>query len=298
MTKNNLIVFLVCLFCIKSIGQECRGAPQFIAALGFDPNRSAISTTELKVMGAVLIELEDVRNTNSRRTKTYQDPSWKSAGYLGAVTSDQKGNIFVIPKPNVNMLYNLPKDQNTIYRIESKSGKMKSFVKLPMKILPHERNPYGLTGSFLDCQNNDLIVSTLAGSDQKHEIGKIYAISSLTAEYFEILENLDVLGLGIMNIRGERKLFLGLARKSEVWSILLDAKNLAIGKPKLEINLSGLGPRGDDRIRKIRFQQNGSMDLTGITFYYNLTAPVNAAETVYNFSFNESTNSWKLTGLR
>lgn len=298
MTKNILIFFLVCLFIQKSIGQECKGAPQFIAALGFDPNKSAISTTELKVMGAVLIELQDVRNTSSRRNKTFQDPSWKSAGYLGSVTTDRMGNIFVVPKPNVNMLYNLPKDQNTIYRIESKSGKMKSFVKLPMKVMPHERNPYGLTGSFLDCQNNDLIVSTVAGSDQMHEIGLVYAVNSSTGEYFEILKNLDVLGLGIVNIRGERKLFLGLARKSEVWSVLLDAANKAIGKPKLEISLSGLGPRGDDRIRKIRFQQNGSMDLTGTTFYYNLTAPVNAAETVYNFSFSESINSWKLTGLR
>ncbi|MBK9271389.1 MAG: hypothetical protein IPM48_07310 [Saprospiraceae bacterium] len=290
------LVFLS--FYQTSHSQECKGIPQFISALGFDPGRTALSTTERKTMGAVLIELENAKNTGSGRTKSYQDPSWRSGGYLGAIATDQEGNVFVIPKANVNMLSNPPKDQNTVYRIDSKTGKMNSFVKVPMTVLPHERNPYGLLGSFYDCDNHELIVSTVAGSDDKSERGAIYAIHTKTKKISLLLKNTDVIGLAIFKTNGQRKLLFALARKSEVWSLNLNAKNQVTGQAKFEFSIAGLGPRGDDRIRKMRVQPNGTIDMTGTSFFYNLSAPVDVPETIYNFSYFAQTDKWKLTGMR
>jgi hypothetical protein len=292
------IMALFCLLSTETSAQDCKGQPGFIKALGFDPARSALSTTERRFMGAVLIELEDPRNTQSRRLKTHQDPSWKSAGYLGAVATDKEGNLYVIPKPNVNMLHNKAAEQNTVHRIDSRTGKMQAFERLPMKHLPHERNPYGLIGSFFDCTTEALILSSLAGSDQKKELGQIWTLGTRTRKYSEILQNVDAIGVGVYSVQNERRLFYGLARKSELWSVALTADNRPQGKPRLELSLEGLGPRGDDRIKKIRFQPNGRMDLTGTPFYYNLTAPVDGQESIYSFQTDPSSGQWRLIGIR
>ncbi len=296
-----LIIVLFAMLCLRSPegrGQDCKGQPGFIRALGFDPSRSALSTTERRFMGVVLIELADPKNTQSQRLKTHQDPSWRSAGYLGAVTTDKEGNLYVIPKPNVNMLQNKAADQNTVHRIDSKSGKMSAFVRLPMKTLPHERNPYGLIGSFFDCATESLVLSTLAGSDQKKELGRIWIVHTRTRKFAEILQGIDAIGVGIATIQNERRLYYGLARRSELWSIALTEDFKPKGKPRLELSIEGLGPRGDDRIKKIRFHNNGRMDLSGTPFYYNLTAPVEGQESIYAFQLDPGSGAWRLIGIR
>ncbi|MBK8152993.1 MAG: hypothetical protein IPK61_08015 [Saprospiraceae bacterium] len=54
--------------------QSCARKPGYFANLGFDRTRSALSSTERKFVGVGLIELSDVRNLQSERTKLYQDP--------------------------------------------------------------------------------------------------------------------------------------------------------------------------------------------------------------------------------
>lgn len=281
-----------------SAAQDCKGIPGFIAGLGFNPQRSAMSTTERKFMGVVLVELNDPANTSSGRNKFYQDPSWKSAGYLGAICTDRQGNLFILPKPQVNMLHNPPAEQNTMYKVDSKSGKLQSFVKLPMKKMPHEKNPYGLSGIFFDCQNDAIIASSIAGSSPSEELGKIYSVHSNTKNYFEILDRTDALGVAVLTQGSERRLYYGLCRKSELWSIPVDARNKPTGKPRLEISLDGIGPRGDDRIRKIRFNNMGLMELTGISFFYNLAAAYDLPESVYSCKFNPQTGKWQLVEIR
>lgn len=60
-----------------------------------------------------------------------------------------------------------------------------------------------------------------------------------------------------------------------------------------EFTLDGIGPRGDDKARRIRFDKYGRMNITGIPFNYNLTANSNPLESKYQFQWNEDEKLWK-----
>lgn len=295
---NYLIVLLSFIITNEVVAQACKGIPQFMLQKSFDPKRSAMSSQEKRLRGVVMIEYQDPADPNSQRTKTYQDPSWLICGFAGSITTSRTGDVFVLPKANVNMLYNHPKDQNTIFVIESATGKMTEWLKIPMLRLPDNQNANGLLSAYYDCDNDNLIVSTVAGSNQKEEIGKILNINSKNKEVTTILDKIDVLSVVTGKIGNRKKLFYGLSRKSEVWSIELDHNNKPIGNPNLEIQLEGLGPRGDDRARKIRIDQNGVIQIFGVPFFYNLTAPVNRQESIYTYQYNTGSNKWILKEIR
>lgn len=278
--------------------QTCKGLASFIAKNGCDPSRAAISSQESKYRGVVLVELENINDLTSRRTKIVQDPSWLMVGYAGTVITARSGDVFVLPKANVNMLYNEPKDQNTIYCIDNNSGKMSSWLSIPMIKLPHQQNATGLLGACYDCDLDALIVSTIAGSSQNEELGKVYAIDVKTKKYFQILDNIDIISTLTGRVNREKRLYYGLARKSEIWSIALDPFNKPIGEARMEINLDGLGPRGDDKARKIRMDQEGILKVFGTPFYYNLTAPVIRQETIYTYQYNTVSKRWVLINMR
>lgn len=295
------IVFYGMWFMLFSVGlpaQDCRRQPPFITQLGFDPYKSALSSQVKNTLGVKLVQLSDPANPNSGMDKVYQDSSWKMAGYCGAITLDHLGNAFVIPAPMVNMLYNLPEKQNTLYKIDGQTGMMSEYLSLPMEVIPHEQNPYGLLGSFLDCDNHALIVSSLAGSDRKRELGNVFCVDLSTKNFFIILKNTDVLGVAIGNIRGKRVLIYGKARESEIWSMPLSADNQPVGEPRFELSLAGLGPQFDDKARKIRIRPDGGLDIYGISFYYNLTAPHVRKESLYQFGWNEAEQKWVLMGIK
>jgi hypothetical protein len=50
--------------------------------------------------------------------------------------------------------------------------------------------------------------------------------------------------------------------------------------------------------RKIRFSPDGTMTITGIEFYFNLTAPTEKQETVYQFRYVPAQQKWMLTGIQ
>lgn len=64
-----------------------------------------------------------------------------------------------------------------------------------------------------------------------------------------------------------------------------------------EFTLDGIGPRGDDKARRIRFDKYGRMNITGIPFNYNLTANSNPLESKYQFQWNEDEKLWKLVSV-
>ena len=277
--------------------QSCKGTPLFMSKKGFDPTRSALSSQEKKIRGVALIEFEDARNPNGNRTKLYQNPSWLMTGYAGSITTSRYGDLYVLPKANVNMLYNQPKDQNTIYKIDSESGIMSSWLSLPMKKSPGESNANGLLSAYYDCDVDALMVSSIAGSTQKEEMGTIFCVDIRTKDFFVLLNNIDVLAILTAKVGVEKKLFYGLARKSEIWSVNLDAHNKIVGAPQLEINLEGIGPRGDDKARKMRMDQNNLLIVYGVPFFYNLTAPVTRQETIYVYQFNSVSKKWILKSM-
>lgn len=281
---------------IKLLAQldQCKGVPQYMMRMGFNPQQSFLSSSEKFIMGLVLLQTEQSGNPNSRVVKRIQKESWKNKGYLGAISTDEKGNSYVLPTANVNMLYNKPEFQNSIYKLDSETGELELFINLPTSILPGAKNPFGLLGSFYDCSSRNLIVSSVAGSDEKNEIGKVYAVDVIRKTYKILIEDKDIYGLAIQNIQGKKYLFLSSARTGDLFSIELDQQLNPKGKLKRELSIQGLGPRGDDRIRKIRFNSNGQMQLFTAMFYFNLTAPSEVQKGTMLYQWNSVKKQWFL----
>jgi outer membrane protein assembly factor BamB len=270
---------------------DCKTLPAFIKKTGFNPARAALSTTENRKMGLILVEI----NENGDR-KYYQDSSWKTAGWLGPILIDPQGNSFVGPVPVINLIDNPPAKQNIIYKIDRNTGKMNTFLELSVKENSSFANPYGILGFSYLCETNTLYASTVQGSTRQKENGILYAIDPNDGTILDKVENIDVMGMGISYISGKRRLYFGSARNSNIYSIVLNEKGTFSGKPMLECTIANLGPRGDDKARRIKFDKTtGNMLIYGLEFNFNLTAPTEKQENIYTFKFDNEENKWKTT---
>lgn len=273
---------------------NCKLVPPFVGRLGFNTKNAYFSTAEKRTMGLVLLEAADPTHLQAGVTKKYQDSSWKKAGWLAPIQIDNRGNIFTGPAPFINVLNNPVADQNTIYRIDGETGIMAPFAKLPLPDSITDQNPYGIIGMIYLCESGFLYVSTVAGSNRNTEKGGIYQVNANTGKIEGKLTGMDILGMGITYANDERRLFFGKARTSDVYSILLDNKGNFWGKPQFEFSLGGLGSRGDDKVRRIKTNKDGSLEVYGMEFNFNLIAPTEKQETVYHFIFDTETKKWSL----
>ena len=113
-----------------SVGQKnysigpvaCKEKPKFVNDQGFS-NSASFSTSQRGINGLVLVEGDP-----ANPTKTYQAPSWSSAGSLAPIEFGSGGNVFVAPAPSINVLYNPPDKQNMVYRVDAINGVMNPFV--------------------------------------------------------------------------------------------------------------------------------------------------------------------------
>ncbi|MEP6747285.1 MAG: hypothetical protein ABJB86_06150 [Bacteroidota bacterium] len=298
--KNVLFAFVLCMYLSSCQTHEtvaysdnnCKLIPPFVGRLGFNTKKSFFSTSEKRTMGLVLLEAIDPLNPQAGATKKHQDSSWKKAGWLAPIQLDERGNIFTAPAPFINVLNNPAADQNTIYRVDGQTGMMAPFIKLPAPDSTTDQNPYGIIGMIYLCESGSLYVSTIAGSNRQYEKGAIYQVNAASGKIEDKLSGIDVLGMGITYSNNERRLFYGKARTSDVYSVLLDKKGNFSGQPQLEFSLSGLGARGDDKVRRIRTGKEGSLEVHGMEFNFNLIAPTEKQETVYNFIFDPEKKKW------
>lgn len=282
----------------RVLAQPCAGMPQFVNDWGFNEGRIALSTSERHLKGLVLVELGKGNTGQAKRVREFQHPSWDDEGFLSTIARDREGNVYVAPKPNVSMLYTNKEHLNSVFRIDSKSGVMKKIVDLPSLEKPNSENAYGIVGLHYSCALNQLLVSTILGSDRNKQRGGIYAIDLKTLEVKEILDNYDALGVNVYTTsKGEYKLLYASARNSVIYELDIDESLNPIASPKAVINLEGLGPRGDDKARKILLH-NGRLTLVGTTFNYNLSVPHSTIETNYIFSFLPKSQSWQLESFQ
>lgn len=293
--------FLPCLLFLmlylKMQGQPCAAPPKFMQNRGFTPGRAALSTSEKRQMGLVLLEIGNSTDQNAaKKSKQYQHPSWDDQGYLSSITRDRNGHIYVAPKPNVNMLYTKRENLNTIFRIHTSEEKLQAFQSLPGAVKINNENPFGILGLIYDCNTNHLLVSTINGSNEQEENGKVYAVDTDTKKVIPLVNHLDVLGLNIVQVDDEILLLLGSARESVIFGLPIDLNFRILGPAKPIISLEGLGPRGDDRARKIE-AFNGKLIIHGTPFYYNLSAPSISQQTKYSFLFERSEKSWRLISI-
>lgn len=274
---------------------ECKAQPSFIKNMGYNPARSAFSTSEKKTKGLVLLQINATGDTTGGGRKLYQHNTWASAGWLGPLQIDPNGNLFVGPVPVINLLDNPPSKQNIIYKVDAATGIMNPFVQLPLAIDSNSNlaNPYGILGFAYLCQSNTLYASTVQGSTRQQENGVLYAIATSSAQIIDKVKHTDILGMGISYISGSRRLYYGSARNSNVYSIELAENGKFGGKPIFEFSIANLGPRGDDKVRRIKFNKaTGQMNLYGLEFNFNLTAPTEKQETIYNFNYDAEQNKW------
>ncbi len=288
------IVFIVFAFFLTQtldaqVIRDCRRMPNFVSSLGYDLQKSGFSTSESKYMGLTFVEFgADGRN------KVYQHQSWKSAGFLGAMLIAENGTIYVTPTPSVNTYYNKAAEQNYLYKIDATMQLMTKVIDLPMAAPVNTENPFGLIGLAYDCDTKIIYATSLAGSTSSKELGRVFAIQSTDYKVVAMLENIDCLGIGLGMMNGEKRLFLGKTRNNEVQSIGLENNGAFKGTPRLEIKLDGLGPRGDDVARKIRFLPDGTLQVQAVEFYYNLIAPTEKQES--KFMFKYVNNKWIYVG--
>jgi len=284
---------------------SCAKVPSFVKQKGFDTLRTAFSTAEKRYMGLVLIELAEKPaageqpDLNNARARYYQHPSWKSAGYLASITLDRLGNAYAIPAPHISLLYNHPQQQNKIYRVDSKTGVMLPWMQLPVQGAKTLQNPYGLLGLTYDCADGSIFAATVAGSTRTSEQGVLLHIRTSDKKVLDTLKGIDAMGLAVFQgVKGERRLYFGKIRTGEVYSVGIGADGKFVrGSVRLECSVSGIGPRGDDAPRKIRFDRD-LMIVNGIAFNYNLQASSEKPETVYVYLRDPSAKTWQLINIQ
>jgi hypothetical protein len=301
--KNYFFVLLTVLFFTSCKEEEvefsannCKKNPSFIPSMGFNTTKSYLSTSEERTMGLVLIESEMPGNPNAKKLRISQHPSWRKAGWLAPILIDEKGNIYTAPAPFINILDNPIANNNTVYKVDNATGEMSEYLKLPFADSINADNPFGIIGMAYLCETHTLYVSTVAGSKRYEEKGHVYAINTETGKIIDKISNTDAMGLGITYSKGKRELYFGTGRNSEVHFVAISSSGKFSGSPKFALSLEGLGPRGDDKVRKIRTDQYGNLIIHGMEFNFNLIAPREKQETVYQFRYNEEEGKWVYSG--
>lgn len=265
----------------------CRRGPRFTAAMGFSPQAN-MGTAVQGVKGLAIVDPAG----NDGQGSLYQHPTWDDAGYLGAWTLDRRGNVYVAPAPLVSLLENPPDQQNKLYKVDSDSQIMAEWVDLPAALPPSGANPYGVVGLAYDCDTELLYASSLAGSTAGQEVGRIFIVDLATGQVVDMLEGIDAMGVGVYNGAQGKRLYYGLTRKPEVWSIGLDEQGRFAGEPRFELSLAGLPTEGRQTVRRIRFDQGTGATFYLVNFNYTLQVAGERQETILSFSYDPFGDTW------
>ena len=306
--KNIQYLFILCCLFIQSceekmsedevvkigITEEKQASP-FIIQRGFNPSKCAFSSTVRNMKGIVLLEFPSSANDTGRK---WQDSSWDDFGYMGAITTDQYGAVYSAPIPVVNTLDNPFSIINRIYKIDATNGIMKLFSVLPIPDSSKPIVPFGVLGIYYDIHGQKLYASSVAGSTRDEENGVVYSIDPANGKVIEEFKGHDIMSLYVGGFTGEKRLYMGSARGSEIYSIALNKSGEFKGDFRTELSLDQLGPRGDDKARRIRFDKNGNMNITGVPFNYNLTANANPLESFYQFGFDKENKKWMFMNVK
>lgn len=268
---------------------DCLAGPAFLPELGLD--NPAIDTSQRAATG--LIIGEPVANG-----RYFQHDTWDDAGNLGPFTYDDKGNIYLGPVPLASLETNPTAEQNRVYVVDTQTAVMSQFLELPWPLPPGGGNPYGVVGLTFDCDTGSLYVATVAGSTAQEEVGVIYQIDAVTGEILSQLDNTDTIGVGVYNGTEGKRLYYGLARAPEVYSIGLDAATGDFaGEPRFEFSLAAQPGGSFDNAHRFQFTQDGRMLVKGLEFSYSLQVASQPQRNQYIFQYNPDTDSWRFLSV-
>lgn len=263
----------------------CKRSPKFRDTQGFS-TRSALSTLERGTKGAVMVEYD----ANGQPSRTYQDPSWDDAGYLGHVVLDRGGNVYTFPAPYISLIDNPPALQNILYRIDSTTATMTRFYTLTASAPSPEGNPFGMMGLAYDCDTESLYISSVAGSTRAETLGQIVRLDLASREVRFRYEGVDAFGLGVYIGPTGKRLYYGLARAPEIYSIGVDERGDLLDDSKLEITL----PDTTLKARRVVFGTDGTLQVRSRPFDFNLIVTSDRPEVVYNYRLDPATHRWQL----
>ncbi len=295
--------FFILLCSLHAQGQllnlyTCKAIPAYITQTNIDAKNYLVSTSDRFRKGLLLINNDSAYIKNGKAT-FYQHPTWNKYGNLGSFTMNEKGEIFVIPVPIINVLENPKQAQNTILKTDNKTGELKPYIILPSSKNKIEGNPFGLMGLYYDCSSKILYATSVYYSNSNNENGTIYAIDTKQSVpvIIDSITHIDAFGICVAKIRSSKILMFGSARKSTITGIVMDTNGKFTNKKRQAINLENIGPRGDDKCRKIKVTDKGELIIYGVEFNWNLTAPTEKQETEYTYIWDARTSNFVLINI-
>lgn len=262
----------------------CQKNPNFSQNIGLG-KRVVASTSTRGMKGLVLFDADNPQ-------KMYQQPGWAALGSLGQFVADRDGNIYVLPAMEISM-NNGADLQDKIFKVDTQTGEMKEFVRLPAAGGLSAENPFGVLSLTYDCDTNSLYASTIGGSTSDKQLGRVFRIDIAGAKIASQFENIDVVGIGIFNGAFGKRLYFGVARSPEVRSIALSDQGDFVGQPRVEFNLGELPGGGDDKARRLLFTDKRELNVRAWPFDYNLRAASETPKRLYHFKYQEQDDTWQ-----
>ena len=282
----SILTFLLGVLFVRAEFRQptsCAAVPEFVKERGMrSPVFSSLDRTRL---GFVMQE----QLADGQLGPALQLNTWQKFGKLGPFVVTEKGEVFIVPVPSVNTLYNPFAKQNTLLRIDPKTGELAEFFSIPVSVVPSQNNPYGLVGISYDCEKKILFLATVSGSTQKQERGKIISFDLSKQKILDQYEGVDALGLTILVGDGVRQLLYGSARSSGVFKLLLEEDGtFKKNKPEMVCALD----RSDElRARKFKLMDSKTMLISSTEFFYNLVALSEFKQPQIEFQFKD--NAWQ-----
>jgi len=266
----------------------CQSRPRFTAGLGLGA-RAALGTSVEGLKGLAVLDPEAGA---AGRPPVYQHATWDDAGYLGPWVYDRVGNIYVAPVPLVSLEENPPERQNKVYRVDTDTQVMAEYVDLPAAQPPSGANPFGVIGLAYDCDTDSLYATSVAGSTATEEVGRVFRVDLATGTVAARRDGVDAFGAAVFNGARGKRLYYGLARAPELYSIGLDERGDFAGEPRLELSLAALQSGTGDKIRRVRFGAGPAMTLHAYDFTYSLQVASERQERLFTFAYDAAGDTW------
>ncbi len=261
---------------------SCNGTPKFYGKLKL-PKSAAFSTNEPNTRGLVLLSPIE----NSDAVSKYQNQSWNRSGFMDAFVVDQNGNVYAGPSPRTGLGVAKPSKQDHVFKVDTNSGELKDMLTLPSAAPTSPENPYGVLGLALDCDTNSLYVTTVTGSTDANQVGRIFRVDYSSGDITGQLENIDGYGVAVRSTANGKQLVYGSARDGKIRAVNLDAAGNFQGEPQ---EIAAL----DDtkRARTISFSGENGMLVQAVDFVFT-KSDIPQGDTV-SFQFDAGGNKWNL----
>lgn len=274
---------------------SCRTVPTFMHATGLGPS-ARLSTSERDRVGLVAVE----HDAAGRRSRDWQHASWSRYGALASLAIDRHGDVWVIAVPRIHAAQADLDRLRMLYRVDGVSAELAPAFALPVQHAPHSRNPFVALGLGYDCDWDSLFVSLVDGSTPSSERGRLVHLRlhpepGLIAEY----PGVDAIAVSVLRSEGGKWLLYGRARAGRIEALALDGEGRFRGAPVAVADLSGLGPDGNDRARRIDVLEGGGLVVHGTPFQFNLAPPAAGWPTLhYHYAWDSAARAYRFEGYR